>query len=193
MQIFRGDIFYIEKNFHHEGAIISGSRPAVVVSNDIGNKHADFIEVVYLTSRDKKPLPTHANVICKVPSIAMCEQIDSIHKDRLGDFIRSCTADEMTDIDNALLVSLGLDSPIGTIAPMESAAPTYNIQYSESAEIDCLKKQLEESKHHIKVLECAKESFEAIIRESNADIRKLEIEKKVMKELYDQLLAKVVG
>ena len=187
MQIFRGDIFYIEKNFHHEGAIISGSRPAVVVSNDIGNKHADFIEVVYLTSRDKKPLPTHANVICKVPSIAMCEQVDSVHKDRLGDFIRSCTADEMRDIDNALLVSLGLDSPIGTVAPK------YDVIYSGNDEVECLKKQLEESKHKIKALECAKASFEEIIRENNADIRKLETEKKVMKELYDQLLAKVVG
>lgn len=184
MQIFRGDIFYIEKNFHHEGAIISGSRPAVVVSNDIGNKHADFIEVVYLTSRDKKPLPTHANVICKVPSIAMCEQVDSVHKDRLGDFIRSCTADEMRDIDNALLVSLGLDSPIGTIEPIENIAPKFS--YSES-------KALEDAESKIKILTAVKNSMEEIIKENNEDIRKLEAENKVLKELYDQLLAKVVG
>ena len=178
MQIFRGDIFYIEKNFHHEGAIISGSRPAVVVSNDIGNKHADFVEVVYLTSKDKKPLPTHANVICKVPSIALCEQVDSVHKDRFGDFIRSCTADEMKEIDNALLVSLGLDSPIATIAPKFS--------YSES-------KALEDAENKIKILTTVKNSMEGIIKENNEDIRKLEAENKVLKELYDHLLEKVVG
>lgn len=187
MQIFRGDIFYIEKNFHQEGAIISGSRPAVVVSNDIGNKHADFIEVVYLTSRDKKPLPTHANVICKVPSIALCEQVDSVHKDRVGDFIRSCTAAEMSDIDNALMVSLGLDNPI------ESFAPKYNIQYSKDAEVDVLKKALDEADYKIGVLTGAKTSLEEIIRENNADIKKLESEKNVLKELYDHLLEKVVG
>lgn len=187
MQIFRGDIFYVEKNFHHEGAIISGSRPAVVVSNDIGNKHADFVEVVYLTSKDKKPLPTHANVICKMPSIAMCEQVDSVQKDRLGDFIRSCTADEMKEIDNALMVSLGLDGLVETIAPK------YNNQYSESVQVEVLQKELEEAQYKIKALETAKTSLEDIIRENNADIKKLESEKNVLKELYDRLLEKVVG
>lgn len=178
MQIFRGDIFYIENNYHNDGATISGSRPAVVVSNNIGNKHAEFIEVVYLTSRDKKPLPTHANVICKVPSIALCEQIHSVHKDRLGDFIRSCTAEEMKDIDKALLCSLGLDDPV------EAFAPKYS--YSES-------KALEDAENKIKFLTTVKNSMEGIIKENNEDIRKLEAENKVLKELYDQLLEKMVG
>lgn len=187
MQIFRGDIFYIENNYHNDGATISGSRPAIIVSNNLCNKHSDFVEVVYLTSKERKPMPTHVNVICKVPSTAMCEQIASVNKNRLGDFVRSCTQDEMKEIDKALLCSLGLDDPV------EAYAPKYNIQYSESAEVECLKKELSDCEYKIKALETAKTSLEAIIHENNADIHKLESEKKVLKELYDHLLAKVVG
>lgn len=31
-----------------------GARPGIIVSNDVGNKHAPIVEVVYLTSREKK-------------------------------------------------------------------------------------------------------------------------------------------
>ena len=35
-------------------------RPWLVVSNNIHNNHADRINVVYMTTRDKKHLPVHA-------------------------------------------------------------------------------------------------------------------------------------
>jgi mRNA interferase MazF len=178
MQIFRGDIFYIENNYHNDGATISGSRPAIIVSNNLCNKHSDFVEVVYLTSKERKPMPTHVNVICKVPSTAMCEQIASVNKNRLGDFVRSCTQDEMKEIDKALMVSLGLDDPVEAYAPKFS--------YSES-------KALEDAENKIKILTTVKNSMEGIIKENNEDLRKLEAENKVLKELYDQLLEKMVG
>ena len=160
MQIFRCDIFYIENNYHNDGATISGSRPAIIVSNNLCNKHSDFVEVVYLTSKERKPMPTHVNVICKVPSTA------------------SCTQDEMKEIDKALMVSLGLDDPVEAYAPKFS--------YSES-------KALEDAENKIKILTTVKNSMEGIIKENNEDLRKLEAENKVLKELYDQLLEKMVG
>lgn len=106
----RGDIFFITEGTY-TGSEQSGGRPGVIVSNDLGNKHSPNVEVVFLTSREKKPMPTHVEVLCKVPSTALCENIQTVSKERLDTFIRSCTTSEMKNIDHALLCSLGLHAP----------------------------------------------------------------------------------
>lgn len=111
MEILRGDIFFVRKAFC-EGYEQDAGRPAVIVSNNIGNKHANIVEVVYLTSQEKKPLPTHVDILCRVPSTALCEQISTVAKERLCEFVRACTDDEMKRIDKALMVSLGIDQPV---------------------------------------------------------------------------------
>ena len=69
------------------------------------------MEVVFLPSQEKKALPTHVEVIARVPSTALCENIQTVSKERLSDFIRSCTTSEMKAIDKALLHSLGIEAP----------------------------------------------------------------------------------
>lgn len=84
----------------------------MIVSNDANNKYSPNVEIVFLTSQEKKPLPTHVPVMCRVPSTALCENIQTVSKDRLSTFIKSCTTKELKNIDNALRVSLGIsDSP----------------------------------------------------------------------------------
>lgn len=83
----------------------------MIVSNNLANKYSPNVEVVLLTSQTKKPLPTHVEVLARVPSIALCENIQTVSKERLGDFIRTCTAAEMKGIDTALLCSLGIEVP----------------------------------------------------------------------------------
>lgn len=90
----RGDIFFIAEGAY-TGSEQNGGRPGVIVSNDVGNKHSPNVEVVFLTSREKKPMPTHVEVLCKVPSTALCENIQTVSKERLDSFIRSCTTSEM--------------------------------------------------------------------------------------------------
>lgn len=110
MEIYRGDIFYIKKTGNVTGSEQDPGRPAVIVSNDQGNEHAPVVEIVYLTTQQKNPLPTHCQIICKVKSTALCEQIYTVSKDRLGDFVKTCTPYEMAAIDRCLMISLGLDS-----------------------------------------------------------------------------------
>ena len=112
MEIRRGDIYNVQNGGRFSGGTtISGFRPAVIVSNNTGNHFSNCVEVVYLTTQDKKPLPTHAPVMGKVPSTALCEQINTVGKDKLGEYIRTCSAEEMQQIDAALMVSLGLTPP----------------------------------------------------------------------------------
>lgn len=110
-KIYRGDIFYIMQE-SYVGSEQKPGRPGIIVSNDLANKHSPNVEVVFLTSQDKKYLPTHVEVIARVPSTAMCENIQTVSKERLSDFIRSCTTSEMKAIDKALLHSLGIEAPV---------------------------------------------------------------------------------
>ena len=110
MEFYRGDIFYVRRgDTFATGSEMQSGRPGIIVSNDTANQHSPCVEVVYLTSQDKKPLPTHVTVKCKTLSTALCEGVYTVSKDRLGDFIRSASEEEMEEINKALLVSLGLN------------------------------------------------------------------------------------
>ena len=106
----RGDIFYISnsKCYATDPSNTEG-RPAIVVSSDKLNEHADVVEVVYLTTKEKRLMPTHAEVLCKIPSTALCETIYTVNKDRLGDFVRTCTDKEMEGV-NAGIVPMRTDT-----------------------------------------------------------------------------------
>ncbi len=110
--INRGDIFYIVSNYQEEGSEQRAGRPAVVVSNNMCNQHSGVVEIVYLTTQPKTDLPTHIDIRSATkPSIALCEQICSVSKDRLGNYIGTCSEYELQMLDAALLISLGIDLP----------------------------------------------------------------------------------
>lgn len=109
----RGDIFYIANSkFYSTDPSNEAGRPGIIVSNDTLNEHSPVVEVVYLTTKDKKPMPTHVGILCKIPSAALCETIYTVTKDRLGDFVRSCTDKEMAEINRGMLCSLGITAPV---------------------------------------------------------------------------------
>lgn len=144
MEIKRGDIFFVEYGKYQFDFPVMGreqSRPAIIVSNDKGNMFSSSVEIVYLTTQEKKPLPTHCNVLCRTPSTALCEQVYTVPKDRLGDFIRTCTDREMKAIDECLKVSLGLsDEPQHT-----PAAPVANTDTAQlTVERDLYKRLYEQ-------------------------------------------------
>lgn len=114
MNVYRGDIFYIEnsKYFGIDEQSGTPSRPGIIVSNDKCNAHNDYVTVVFLTTNDDRPdLPTHVPVICRHPSTALCETVCKVNQNRLGNFIRTCTDAEMQAIDKALMVQLGIEMP----------------------------------------------------------------------------------
>lgn len=103
----RGEIYYIYPRAT-TGAEIAKGRPGVIVSNDLLNK-SKVVEVVFLTTHPRPDLPTHARVnSASRPSIAVCEQINTVAVERIGDKMGECTREEMAAIDKALLSSLGI-------------------------------------------------------------------------------------
>lgn len=116
-QIKRGDIWFVRGGKAVVGSEPMGDRPAVIVSNDKGNATSPNVEVVYLTSKEKKAMPTHVPVVARTQSTALCENIQTVSKERLENFIRSCTDKEMDELDKALLHSLGLTLPVPVAEP----------------------------------------------------------------------------
>lgn len=119
--IKRGDIFYVKKaNEPVVGSEQNGGRPAIIVSNDIGNYHAPIVEIVYLTTKNKKNQPTHANVMATKPSIAVCEQVHTVSKERLQEKIGTLSEEEMNGVDRSLFNSFFMGTEFEMISNNES-------------------------------------------------------------------------
>lgn len=112
----RGEIYYIERGGYAVGSEQAAGRPAIIVSNNLANRHSDNVTVVYLTTRPKTELPTHVfiNSAQKV-SIALCECIVSVSKERIGNFYGKATPEEMEQINAALCVALELTAERATV------------------------------------------------------------------------------
>ena len=105
----RGEIYYINIPAS-TGSEIRKARPGIIVSNDKLNGSSGLIEVVYLTAQPKEDRPTHVSIRSSDrPSTALCEQVNTVSKARVGDYCGTCTPEEMAAIDAALLVSLGIE------------------------------------------------------------------------------------
>lgn len=143
--IKRGNIFYVSRTpvvGHEQFA----GRPAIIVSSDAINEHAQIVEVVYLTTQQKSKTATHVPIrSSKYPSIALCEQVTTVSVDRLGDRLGSCTEDEMRAVNMALMESVGLAHVLrgGGIAYVQSA-PQENAVAVANAERDVYKAMYEQ-------------------------------------------------
>jgi mRNA interferase MazF len=132
MEYYRGDIFYVRKHpLGTCGSEQDAGRPAVIVSNNKGNKFANQVEVVYLTTSEKKPLPTHVPVMGEMPSVALCESVFTVDKTRLAAYIRCCSEKEMAGIDKALMISLGLETPTNATETAEAPTPITEARIAE--------------------------------------------------------------
>ena len=112
-QIQRGDLFYYDFG-ENPGSIQSGERPVIVLQADNYNQNAPTVIVAALTSVIKKRyLPSHIILGeafgLKKPSMVLTEQIQTVNKSKLKDFIG--TVDDeviLRHINNALKKTLGL-------------------------------------------------------------------------------------
>jgi len=113
IKINRGDIFYANLD-GTIGSEQSGVRPVIIVQNDIGNKYSPTTIIVPLTKkvRLKVNQPTHfwinpfGNI--RFDSIVLAEQIRVIDKSRLKGKIGIVNNKIMQEIDNKILIALGL-------------------------------------------------------------------------------------
>jgi mRNA interferase MazF len=111
--IKRGDIFYADLN-PIVGSEQGDTRPVLVVQNDMGNEHSPCVIVTPLTGNLKKiHLPTHVVIPRSVgldrDSLALVEQIRTIDRTRISDYIGRINDTQQAAIDKALSICVGLE------------------------------------------------------------------------------------
>ncbi len=111
-EIKRGDIFYADLQ-PVIGSEQGGIRPVLVIQNNVGNHFSPTVIVAAITSRRKNRMPTHVRLFrqqgLRKVSYVLLEQIRTIDRERLNDYIGTLNEKVMTDVDKAIEVSIGLN------------------------------------------------------------------------------------
>lgn len=111
--IRRGDIFYADLS-PVKGSEQGGTRPVLIIQNNIGNKFSPTVIAAAITSKtSKNNVPTHIKVKANENgllknSVVLLEQIRTIDKRRLKEKMGSLDSLIMQKVNKALSISFGL-------------------------------------------------------------------------------------
>lgn len=112
-EIRRGDLFYYDFG-EKDGSVQSGVRPVMVVQADKYNENAPTVVVTSITTAIKKRyLPSHIflgeNFGLKKPSMVLLEQLQTVNKEQLTDYIGAMDDERLwRQINIALKKALGV-------------------------------------------------------------------------------------
>lgn len=112
MTIKRGELYYADLS-PVVGSEQGGIRPVLVVQNDVGNKYSPTVIAAAVTSKiNKAKLPTHIELPSNLyglqrDSVILLEQIRTLDKRRLKERIGELNEATMSQVNNAILISLG--------------------------------------------------------------------------------------
>jgi len=115
MEINRGEVYYADLS-PVIGCEQGGTRPVVIVQNNVGNRHSPTVIAAAITSKqDKTSLPTHISVkgeSCGLAkdSVVLLEQIRTIDKQRLKEKTGRLDAADLEKVNRALNISFGLNN-----------------------------------------------------------------------------------
>ncbi len=113
MLIRRGDLFYVDLD-PTKGSEQAGTRPVLVIQNDVGNEYAPTVIIAPFTTKSfSKRYPVNVNVPggtagLKEDSTALLSQVRTIDKSRLERKIGHLPPVFMREVDEAIKTSLGL-------------------------------------------------------------------------------------
>ena len=99
------------------GSEQGGVRPVLVIQNDVGNKFSPTTIVAAITSKQNKAkLPTHIEItegVFEKDSIVLLEQIRTVDKRRLKEYVGKLDNRTMNRVDEAISISVGLTNGAG--------------------------------------------------------------------------------
>ena len=106
----KGELYYVDFGVPR-GSEQGGYRPVVIVQNDVGNITSPTTIVAPLTSQPKRYLPTHVavdNEGLRTTSIVLAEQIQTIDKSRLINYLGKLDEKQIEEIDRAMSTALDI-------------------------------------------------------------------------------------
>ena len=114
VEIKRGDIFLVDLE-PVVGSEQGGTRPTIIIQNNVFNKHAPTIIIAPITSKIyTREYPTNVQFLSldsglKKESTILLNQIKTIDKKRIIRKIGKLDSNLMREVDKALKISLALD------------------------------------------------------------------------------------
>ncbi len=124
----RGDIYFANLD-PVIGSEQGGVRPVLIIQNDLGNRFSPTVIILPLTSRmGKAPLRTHVPITppqggVRRPSIILCEQVRTLEKSRLRQFLGTLGGDKMALVERALALAVGRAEPEEKLRPAPETKP----------------------------------------------------------------------
>ena len=112
----RGELYYADLGTGI-GSEQNGYRPVVIIQNDVGNRHSPTTIVAAISTqiKTKANLPTHYHLKLGSglvqSSMVMLEQIRTVDKTRLAQYIGKLSDEEINGLNHALAISIGLIPP----------------------------------------------------------------------------------
>ena len=213
----RGDVYFIKNPKLDNGCAQRPDRHAVIVSNDMLNALNSFVNVCYMTVKPVSDMPTHAITRCTgCASTIMCETLNQVHISAIGTKAGELTESEMQAMNAALAITLGIDfssteskvveKPVEKIVMRE---PTNEELEAKAREIMAMEREnapvepdpdfaelskkragivFSDTEDMVKRIEV--ETMYNIVREDNI---RLEVERDVYRDMYHNLVNKLMG
>lgn len=104
----RGEVWWVDFG-PAEGGEMRKTRPAIIVSNDAANRHANRVQVVPITSNAGKLYPCDAQLkIDGKTCRAMADQLMTVSKHRLKEHLGRASDMEIRSLEIAIRIQLGL-------------------------------------------------------------------------------------
>ena len=114
MEIRRGEIYFADLGAGNVGSEQHGTRPVLIIQNNVGNRFSPTVIVACVTSKIfKTEIPTHVRLDKEVynlesDSLVLCEQLKTLDKTRLHAKIATLTPRDEARVSAALKLSLAL-------------------------------------------------------------------------------------
>jgi len=112
-EVRRGDVFLVDFS-PARGSEQAGFRPALVIQNDVGNRHSPTTIVVAISAAPERSYPFLVRLAAgegglERDSAVNASQILTVDKSRLVRKLGSLSAERMRQVDRAVRISLGLE------------------------------------------------------------------------------------
>lgn len=179
----RGEVYYIMSYPTHGNEQRSG-RPAVIVSNDLNNKHSNTYEICFMTLQEKPNIPTHVTLDrgpC-INSTILCEQVSTVTSERVGSYMCTLSEDQMDLVDKAIMISLGLSS---------NSESSLNSSDETDEQVRILMEENISFKHELDSMQRILEDYNSIKAQADMYEAKADMYERMYNDLLDRLMKRV--